>query len=299
MKLFFSLALILALCLSLASADAEAKRLGGNRSTGMQRQTTAPKAPDASPAPSAANAPAAAPTAAPVAPPKRSWMGPLAGIAAGLGLAALASHFGLGGELASMVMMGLALMAAFAVLRFVMRKRASATPFGGMHPGPMQYATADAGSPPQPSRHYAVSMPAAAIGAANGDNQRPPQIPTDFDLHGFVRNAKVQFIRLQASNDAGNLDDIRQFTTPEMFAELKMDIVERAGAAQQTEVVSVEAQVLEVASEPERFVVSVRFTGMVREAPGTAAESFEEVWHLVKSRTGNDGWLLAGIQQAA
>jgi predicted lipid-binding transport protein (Tim44 family) len=112
-----------------------------------------------------------------------------------------------------------------------------------------------------------------------------------------VRNAKVQFIRLQAANDAGNLDDIRQFTTPEMFAELQMDIAEHVAAEQQTEVVSVEADVIEVVQEPTRYVVSVRFSGLIREGKGAPAEPFDEMWHLVKARAGTQGWLLSGIQQ--
>ena len=63
----------------------------------------------------AAAAPAAAAQGAAAAQPKRSWMGPLAGLAAGIGLAALASHFGFGEELASMLMIGLAVMAVVMV----------------------------------------------------------------------------------------------------------------------------------------------------------------------------------------
>ena len=123
------------------------------------------------------------------------------------------------------------------------------------------------------------------------------RIPADFDAAGFSRNAKVNFIRLQAASDIGNLDDIREFTTPEMFAELKMELAERGGAAQHTDVVSIEADVIDVEEGADRYVVSVRFTGMIREEAGAAAESFSEVWHLVKPRQGAGGWLLAGIQQ--
>ena len=116
-------------------------------------------------------------------------------------------------------------------------------------------------------------------------------------MAGFVRNAKVNFIRLQAANDAGNLEDIREFTTPEMFAEIKMDFAERKGVAQETDVVSIEADVLEVSEEPTRYVVSVRFTGLVREDKDATAEPIDEIWHLVKPREGKGGWMLAGIQQ--
>jgi predicted lipid-binding transport protein (Tim44 family) len=306
MKFLSALALVLSLGLAVGVSDAEAKRIGGGKSTGMQRQGTTEKAPTATPAqtpgtPAAAAAPAgAAAGAAAAAAPKRSWMGPLAGIAAGLGLAALASHLGFGEELASMLMMGLLAFAVIAVIGLVMRKRAAAQ--AGQNG--MAYAGAgagaDAGAPA--ARTFDTAMPAGGSGStgsmigANLAEQPKRSIPADFDVPAFVRNAKVQFIRLQAANDAGNLDDIRGFTTPEMFAELKMDLAERAGATQTTEVMTVEADVTDVAEDEQRYVVSVRFTGTLRE-DSTQTTSFDEVWHLTKPRQGNGGWMLAGIQQ--
>jgi predicted lipid-binding transport protein (Tim44 family) len=113
-----------------------------------------------------------------------------------------------------------------------------------------------------------------------------------------VRNAKVNFIRLQAANDARNLEDIREYTTPEMFAEIKMNWMETA-AAQKTDVVSLNAEVIDVTEEAERYIVSVRFTGLLREEANAAPEAIDEVWHLTKPRSGNSGWLVAGIQQNA
>jgi len=294
-KFLSSLAIVLALGLSLVTVDAEAKRLGGGKSSGMQRQTTTQKAPDATPAQNPGTA-----AAAPAAAPKRSWMGPLAGLAAGLGLAALASHFGFGDELASMMMIGLAVMAVMVVIGIIMRKRAAARQPLASGTAGMQYAGAPAGAggAGQVSKPYDVAMPGSSIGSAIGSNLRQSNIPADFDVPGFVRNAKVQFIRLQAANDAGNLEDIRQFTTPEMFAEIQMDIAEHVAAEQQTEVVSVEADVIEVLQEPTRYVVSVRFSGLMREGKGAQAAPFDEMWHLVKSRAGTQGWLLSGIQQS-
>ena len=112
-----------------------------------------------------------------------------------------------------------------------------------------------------------------------------------------MRNAKVNFIRLQAANDAGNLDDIREFTAPEMFAEIKMGIDERKGAKQTTDVVQLDAEVLDVTEEANRYIVSVHFNGLIREEDGAAAQPFAEVWHMTKPRDGSRGWVLAGIQQ--
>ncbi len=292
MKTFSLMAAIFALGLTLTAGDADAaKRLGGGKSAGMQREMTTPtpaKSPTAAPAP--ASAPNAA--AAPAAQPKRSWLGPVAGLAAGLGLAALASHLGFGEELASMLLIGLVVMAVLVVVGMIMRKRAAAQQPAMAGAGISQYS---ANAPA--SRAYDVAMPAAGAGAPAAAASGGGNIPADFDVAGFVRNAKVNFIRLQAANDAGNLDDIREFTTPEMFAELKMNISERGSEAQETDVVSIEADVIDVAEEANRYVVSVRFTGLVREEKNGAAEPVDEIWHLTKPRDGKGGWLLAGIQQ--
>ena len=295
MKNFALMAAALVLGFTLSIGDAEAKRLGGGSSSGMQRQSVSPTAP-----PSAAKqAPTAAPAAAPAAQPKRSWMGPLAGLAAGLGLAALASHFGFGEGLANMMMIGLLVMAVVMVIGFFMRKKAAAAQQAGA--GGLQYAGAGADygrNPPNkpdflPSGTAVPGMAAAAATAATNGNS----IPADFDVEGFARNAKVNFIRLQAANDAGNLDDIREFTTPEMFAEIKMGMGERGAAKQETDVVQLNAEVLDVAEEASRYVVSVRFHGLIREEKAGPTEPFDEIWNMTKPTDGSRGWTLAGIQQ--
>jgi len=299
MKFFslFAAALVMSLTLTVSDAEA-AKRFGGGRSAGMQRQATTP------PPAAAPTATKPAPAAGQAAQPRRSWMGPLAGLAAGLGLAALASHFGFGEELASMMMIGLLVLAVLMGVGFIMRKKAMARQaglggVGGV--GGMQYAGAGAaagpGRAPQAAPEYlqgsASSFQPEPDRAANGVGN----IPAHFDGESFVRNAKVNFIRLQAANDAGNLDDIREFTTPEMFAEIKMNFVERGKDAQHTDVVSLEAEVIDVTEEPSRYVVSVRFHGLIRENAEAAAEAFDEIWHMTKPTDDSRGWVVAGIQQ--
>jgi predicted lipid-binding transport protein (Tim44 family) len=107
----------------------------------------------------------------------------------------------------------------------------------------------------------------------------------------------VQFVRLQASFDAANLNDLREFTSPEMFAELKMQIDERQGASNRTEVVTLEAQLLGIESNSVEHVASVMFRGSLREGDVVMAKAFEEVWNLTKPAQGDSGWVLAGIQQ--
>jgi predicted lipid-binding transport protein (Tim44 family) len=301
------LAMVFALGLSTVAMDAEARRMGGGKSLGMQRQATPPaKAPTAAPAqtPSAAPGAAAAAPAAAAASSRSKWMGPIAGLAAGIGLMALASHLGFGEGLANMLMIGLMIMAVLAVVGMVMRKRAAAQ--AGSNG--MAYAGAGAagGSGGAPQRTaYQMATPAAApitggsmIGSGIGANvPSGNRIPADFDVASFVRNAKVNFIRLQAANDAGNLDDLRQFATPEMFAELKMDLSDRGTAEQHTDVVRIDGDVTDVEENADGYVVSVRFTGETREGDSATTEAFDEIWHLSKPRQGSGGWLLAGIQQ--
>lgn len=316
MRRFLSLlALVFTVGLSTVALDAEAaKRMGSGKSLGTQRQATPDKAPNTA-TPAAAGAPAAGAAAA----PSRSWMGPVAGIAAGLGLAALASHLGFGDELASMLLMGLLAVAVMVAVGFFMRKRAAAQKNSTTGPGGMRYAhvnpsmARDSGDRARKdTAAYKVLMPSSTpvaavnssmIGSGIGSGlaaQGPAaRIPVDFDTATFERNAKINFIRLQAANDAGDLDDIRQFTTPEMFAELKMELAERGAAAQKTEVMTIKAEVMDVDENADRYLVSVRFTGVMRDDTAEPDESFDEVWHLMKSRTGSAGWVLAGIQQTS
>jgi predicted lipid-binding transport protein (Tim44 family) len=277
--------------LGLMVPDAEAKRLGGGKSAGMQRQATpAPSAPAAAGKPAAAPA-AAAPAAAAKPAGMSRFLGPLAGLAAGLGIAALLSHFGMGEGMANMLLILALVAVAFFVIRWLMSKR---TPQAGM-----QYAGAGPGNVtptnfnPTPAQFEGSGVGAGAAAAtAVGAN-----IPADFDVEGFLRQAKLSFVRLQAANDRGDMDDIREFTSPEMFAEIKMQYQERGNKSQETDVMQLNAELLEVATEEGRHVASVHFSGQLREDANAAPEAFAETWHLVKPTDGSRGWNVAGIQQ--
>jgi predicted lipid-binding transport protein (Tim44 family) len=275
----------------------EAKRLGGGGSSGMRRDMPrkAPDAPTQNPSTtpdrspnSPAQAQAAPGAAGAAAAPKRSWMGPIAGLAAGLGLAALFSHLGWGAELANFVMIALLLVVAVVVIRWAMRRFG---PQPAAAPRNLQFAGVPQGAvPPQPftggPSGAAVNQP---IGSAG------PQVPPGFDAEGFARTAKLIFIRMQAANDAGDLNDLRAFTTPEMFAAARLDLQERQGAAQQTDVVQLDAEVIDVSQDTAQQIVSVRFKGLIREERDGAANPFDEVWHLVKPLDGSREWAIAGI----
>ena len=305
-------------------SDADArKRVGGGKSTGMQKESIKKDAtPPAvqSAAPTAAPAAGAAAAAAPAAASGMGrFMGPLAGLAAG-GL--LAAMF-MGGAFDGLkffdilLMIGLAA-GIFFVVRMFLRKRAAQ--MGGINQSNQtQYAAAGAPYAPVPDVASQSPAPAAAtntnrmatpeigsrLSTANASVEvidaatKAPRIPADFDVAPFERNSKAAFIRMQAANDAKDLADIRDFTTPEMYGELVLEIHERGDAVQKTEVVSVDARVIEVVIENNKAVASVRYTGVIREDDGQA-EGFDEVWHVAKDLSDNNAtWKLAGIQQLA
>ena len=281
MKRFLMLLTIALTSASLFAASAEAKRFGGGSSFGKQRTMApqaAPKAPAAAPAPAPG---AAAPAAA-----GNKWLGPLAGLAIGAGLGALFMGGGLGGLGGAMGGILMALAAAALVMFLIAKFR---------KPQPMQYA--GAGAPyvnPDPVQQPLAGGSAApvAASAAHAGN-----IPTDFPVENFLRSAKTSFIRLQAANDRKDLNDIREYTTPEMFAEISMQMQERDDAPQQTDVIAINGELLEAVEEGDLAIASVRFTGQLRENNGTP-ESVDEIWHVQKNlRDSKAVWLLAGIQQ--
>jgi predicted lipid-binding transport protein (Tim44 family) len=256
----------------LAATDVEARRLGGGRNIGAQRNVTAPPAQTpARPAQQQQAAPAQQGTqqAAPAASGSR-WLPILGGLALGGMLGYL---FG-GSGLLGIVLLALLAIAAVVAVRAVMRRRAEA-------PQPAQFAG---------MRETIEINPGSAGTPAPVAKTR---LPAGFDASGFLRAAKLNFLKLQAANDAGRLEDIREFTTNELYEDLKRDLGDR----QQTDVIALEADLLDVATEGDRYWASVRFSGTVREAPGAAPEPFAEVWNLVKPADGSSGWLLAGIQQ--
>lgn len=279
MKRFLMMLTIALTSLSLLAVNAEAKRFGGGGSIGKQRtmnQEQTQKAPAAAPAPSAPNAAPASP-----APQQgNKWLGPLAGLAIGAGLGALFAGSGLGGALGGILM---ALLAAGLILFLIAKfRKPQAQPA-------MQYA--GSGAPYTPQLEPVQAPPGGSTPAGN--------IPDGFPVEAFLRSAKTSFIRLQAANDRNDLDDIREYTTPEMFAEISMQIRERDSAPQKTDVLTINTELLEVVSDSDHSVASVRMSGQLRENNG-APESFDEVWHVQKNlRDEKSVWLLSGIQQIA
>jgi predicted lipid-binding transport protein (Tim44 family) len=263
--------------------EAEARRFGGGGSFGMQRQIS-PQQPPRQPAAPQQNLNRQGSQQTPAGQTAgRSWMGPVAGLAAGLGLAAFFSHLGLGEEFASFFLIALLVFGALTIYRLVGRRAAATQAANRLH-----YAGVGSAD--------ALTLPKSEA-LPRSISYRSDATDEDFDAEAFMRQAKLQFIRLQAAYDTANLDDIREFAAPEVFAEIRLQLADRGALAQHTDVVDLDAEVVELVEEPTRYVASVRFHGLIREDRDAAPIAFDEIWHLSKPRSGTSGWVIAGIQQ--
>jgi len=123
-------------------------------------------------------------------------------------------------------------------------------------------------------------------------------IPSDFDVPAFLRAAKTNFIRLQAAWDKNDINDLHQFTTPEMFAELRLQLQEMGTTPNVTDIIELDADLLGIETSQDDYMASVRFTGRIRETAEGPAEPFEEIWNMTRPISKKTGWVLAGIQQS-
>ena len=297
---------------------AEAARLGRGRSIGRQAPVATPRTPppstpqqpagaqqQAQPRPAQA-APQPAPQAAQAPqPPRNRWLGPIAGLAAGIGLAALLSHFGLAGAAANMLSSFLLIILVLGIVvwlinRFRSRAQpayANASASGGSWKEPMGSAAyAQNFSSPEPVQNNFATT-ASSVNEPVHTELAQTVVPANFDTEAFLRSAKVSFIRLQASWDAGNIDDIRVFTTPEMFAEIKMDLQDRGTQTNKTDVVQLNAELAHFENQTHMTIVSVKFSGLIKENPAEAPKPFIEIWTITREPNESGPWLLAGIQQ--
>jgi predicted lipid-binding transport protein (Tim44 family) len=307
MKRFLIALMVVVSAASIVVSEADAKRLGGGgsigrQSSGMSRQ--APAQPSQNQLNNANQAKPGAAAPATQTPPKPAspWRNILGGALLGLGLGALLSQFGIGGALASMIsgVLMIALLALAAMFVYRMLRRKSPTEnhgrpayAGGYSPS---YAPAipEIGSRLEPQAQAAALQSDVTTGALA---EKTAAVPADFDVQTFLRNAKTYFIRLQAAWDKADINDIREFSTSEMFAELRLQLQERGASPNHTDVVSLDAQLLGVETHGDEYVASVKFGGMMKEAENAPAAPFAEIWHLTKPASGQGGWVLAGIQQ--
>ncbi|WP_217126107.1 Tim44 domain-containing protein [Hydrogenophilus thiooxidans] len=280
--------LMLVFCLPFGAAlwsdDAAAGRLGGGKNLGVQRQITPHTAPQVAP-----NARPTAPAAPPpqTAPQKRpSWLGPLAGIATGLGLAWLFSSLGLSEAFGSLLLLALVAAGLFWLFRRLQSPQ--------MRP---ENATAGAGTQATWRTVADETSPNAAGTTALGQTSAATANPlrAQLDEAAFLNEAKRQFVALQAAHDAQDWSAIARVVTPQLLAELQANPAWEAG--QQTDLVQLSAELLDLTDEGDHYLATVRFSGLIRETPSTPPAAFAELWHLVKPKSGG-GWKVAGIQSS-
>jgi predicted lipid-binding transport protein (Tim44 family) len=291
--------------LSLAM-DADARRMGGGRSVGKQRELTSPnmqrsqhppQQQQAAPAQQQQAAPATTPPPRPQPSGMSRWLGPLAGLALGAGLAALFLHNGVTGALLGILLLVALIAGAVLLFRLIRGGGAARQPYG--YAGADPYIRREPTSAPAafPGGGSAAPHSVAATTQSSRDTA-DAQAPLDFDAEQFLRHARKHFVELQAAHDRRDLSAIRDFLTPALYRDIEADVRASGTAPQKTEVVTLNAEVVDVASEGDSYVVSVRFSGLIREEAGAEPQPFNEVWHLEKPMNGSTGWLVSGIQQA-
>ena len=301
----------LAVTMTLAGTPAEAaKRMGGGKSVGQQSSNVTKR--DAAPA-----APAAAPGAAAAA-PKKPWGAMLGGLAAGLGLAWLASSLGLGGAMANIMMFALLALLAVVVIGFVMRKmkggnsNQNQSPFAMQGAGnaatPRSYSPEnvgnDASARPWERNNMAFDTTKSdSSGSMIGSGLSGSQswgVPADFDADGFLKACKANFMTLQDAWDRSDINSLRSMMTDDMLSEIKTQLAEReshtGAGVNKTDVQMLDAKLLGIEELADVYMASVEFSGMIREDLASGASPFREVWNMTKPRNGAGGWLVAGVQ---
>ena len=312
------LSAVFAITLTLSGTAADAKRMGGGSSVGKQSSNVTQR-----------QAPATPPAAAAAAAPKKPWGAMLGGLAAGLGLAWLASSLGLGGAFSQIIMFALLALVVMVVIGFVMRRLKGGTPnapgatrtqppfaFQGAGSAadaraPQNYSPANVGNDAS-ARPWertatafdgsAATTPAAA-GSMIGSGLAGSQswgIPAGFDAEGFLKASKGNFVTLQDAWDRSDIQNLRSMMTDDMLEQIKTQLADRethtGGVSNKTEVVVLDAKLLGIEELSDVYMASVEFSGMIKEDASAGASPFREVWNMTKSRDGSGGWLVAGVQ---
>lgn len=245
-------------------------------------------------------------------------MGLLGGVAAGLGLAWLASSLGLGAAFGQFLLIALFLLLAFVVLRWLLRPRTATTAprnsyafqgngGAGVATIPSAYFPENVGNDASArpweqgaSTTAAGSAQGVVIGSALSGKAADWSVPAGFDVESFLKVAKSNFIHLQAAWDKADMVTLRSMMTDEMLTEISAQLAERerlsSGEPNLTEVQMLQAQLLGIEEMGGEYMASVEFSGMVREDRNSGPSPFREVWNMTKPRDGSRGWLVAGVQ---
>ena len=309
------LSAVMALTLTFAGAEAQAARLGGGKSVGKQSSNVTQRQAAPATTPAAPAAPAAAA-------PKKPWGAMLGGLAAGLGLAWLASSLGLGGAFSQIIMFALLALVVMVVGGFLYRKF-KGTGNGGQAQGsyalqgagqattPKNYNPENVGndSSARPWERNSMAFEPSKVGASPatgsmiGSSLMGSQawgVPAGFDAEGFLSACKANFLTLQDAWDRSDIHNLRAMMTDEMLGQIKVQLSEReshtGAVANKTDVQMLDAKLLGIEELADVYMASVEFSGMIREDVSAGASPFREVWNMTKPRSGAGGWLVAGVQ---
>lgn len=301
------------------SQVAEAKRLGGGKSFGYNKQvapksfnqksnTQDSKSSNTSTAP-AAGAAAAGSTAAKSGASK--WLGPLAGLAVGGLLAAMI--FGDAFEGIQIMDILLFALIAFILFKLFMRKKQQAQPqpayeaYQSEQYQPQQPAQPEPVQPQQremQAEHTPYNPNAGSIigsglsGEAPSENaQSVTQTPEWFNEDGFKEAATKHFIALQKAWDEVDLASLESYCAPTLYQALVDELQGVAPGDNQTHVDAVSAEIVDKVIEDNYFIVSVRYSGFIEENADEGAHAFSEIWHIRRLQEGEGSWQIAGIQQ--
>lgn len=297
---------LLATSLIALPESADAKRFGGGSSLGKQYKTLPRQATPTPQTPSQGQV--AATPRTPQTSGASRWLGPLAGLAAGGLLASLLFGDAFEGfQMMDFLLIAALAFGAFMLFRMLRRGQTRAGAFGSAVPagaGPRSVAGGyTRSSDPDLSQTGSGTGPGInsfippAMGAMPPQPAGSDQRPDWFDGHSFIEGAKTHFIRLQAAWDRADFRDIREYTTPQLFAELQRERG-HLGGTQYTEVVRLQAELLTLQREEDMAVASIRFSGLIREEEKGVAQEFNEVWHIQHPWASAEGdWHIAGIQQ--
>ena len=126
----------------------------------------------------------------------------------------------------------------------------------------------------------------------------PITLPAGFDRAPLLAALRLHFVQLQAAWDRGELRALRALTTPGMLDELCREWPggSTRPESNRTDVVTLHAELLGFEELAGAFLVSVEFSGLIRESSEQGAAPFRELWMLAKSKHDDSGWRLARQQ---
>lgn len=282
---------------------AEAKRFGAGKSFGFSKQI-APKQFKSTP-PAAKPATPAATTKQGAKPSGASrFLGPLAGLAAGGLLAAML--FGDGFEGLQMMDILLFALIAMGIVMFLKRRRAaSASVYANAPYQPTAEAQMPQTPPEQSQQRESVeatpsydSAAGGLIGSAVSEEANNLLVaPAWFDEAAFIDGAKGHFIAVQKAWDQQDVSELESYCSPELYAALQAEMADVVPGKNHTEVDELNAETASMSIDGDYFVVSVRFSGFIKENVDEDAHAFSEIWHIRRLAEGKGNWQIAGIQQ--